>query len=183
MPEWIGSLSAEQGIFAVAGAICVVSAANAVLRRDPLTSALSLTLTLFSLAILYLGLGAPFLAGVQVATYAGAIMVLLVFVIMLLGAERRFPLPVTRAPLGLTAVLLSGALFAVLALAIVRGQLPTNVGTTAPAADHVGAIADLLFTRYLLPFETASVLLLAALIASVSLARRRSSQREWPGAE
>ena len=181
MPEWIGSLSAEQGIFFVAGAICVVSAANAVLRRDPLTSALSLTLTLFSLAVLYLGLGAPFLAGVQVAVYAGAIMVLLVFVIMQLGAERRSPLPVTRAPLGLTAVLLSGGLFAVLALAILRGQLPTNVSTTALAADHVGAIADLLFTRYLLPFEIASVLLLAALIASVSLARRRSSDREWPG--
>lgn len=176
----LAQLSAEQAIFAVAGAICVVSAANAVLRRDPLTSALSLTLTLFSLAILYLGLGAPFLAGVQVAVYAGAIMVLLVFVIMLLGTERRFPLPVTRAPLGLVAVLISAALFAVLALAIVRGQLPTNVATTTAAADHVGAVADLLFTRYLLPFEIASVLLLAALIAAVSLARRRSSDREWP---
>jgi len=99
---------------------------------------------------------------------------------MLLGAERRFPLPVTRAPLGLAAVLISGSLFAVLTLAIVRGQLPTNVATTTTPADHVGAIADLLFTRYLLPFEIASVLLLAALIAAVSLARRRSSEREWP---
>ena len=181
MPDWLASLGAEQGIFAVAGAICVVSAANAVLRRDPLTSALSLTLTLFSLAVLYLGLGAPFLAGVQVAVYAGAIMVLLVFVIMLLGAERRTALPVRRAPLGVTAVLLSGGLFAVLALAIIRGQIPTTVRTTTAAADHVGAIADLLFSRYLLPFEIASVLLLTALIASVSLARRRSSEREWPG--
>lgn len=180
MPDWNIGLTAEQGIFGVAGAICVVSAANAVLRRDPLTSALSLTLTLFSLAILYLGLGAPFLAGVQVAVYAGAIMVLLVFVIMLLGAERGFPRPVRRAPLGLTAIVLSGGLFAVLAAAIVRGQLPTSVATVVPAADHVGAIADLLFGRYLLPFEIASVLLLAALIASVSLARRRSDQREWP---
>jgi len=181
MPDSLASLSAEQAIFAVAGAICVVSAANAVLRRDPLTSALSLTLTLFSLAILYLGLGAPFLAGVQVAVYAGAIMVLLVFVIMLLGAERRSPRPVARAPLGLTAIMVAGGLFAVLALAIVRGQLPTNVGTTTIATDHVGAIADLLFSRYLFPFEIASVLLLAAIIASVSLARRRSSEREWPG--
>jgi len=179
MPEL--GLGAEQVIFAVAGAICVVSAANAVLRRDPLSSALSLTLTLFSLAILYLGLGAPFLAGVQVAVYAGAIMVLLVFVIMLLGAGRRVPLPVSRAPLGLVAVLISAGLFAVLALAIVRGQLPTNVGTAAAPADHVAALAELLFTRYLLPFELASVLLLAALIAAVSLARRRSSEREWPG--
>ncbi len=179
--DWIAELGAEQGIFAVAGAVCAVSAANAVLRRDPLTSALSLTLTLFSLAILYLGLGAPFLAGVQVAVYAGAIMVLLVFVIMLIGAERRFPLPLGRPPLGLTGVLIGGALFVVLAFAIIRGQLPTSVAPMPPAADHVGAIADLLFTRYLLPFEIASVLLLAALIASVSLARRRSIEREWPG--
>ena len=84
------------------------------------------------------------------------------------------------ARLGLTAIVLSGGLFAVLAAAIVRGQLPTSVATAVPAADHVGAIADLLFGRYLLPFEIASVLLLAALIASVSLARRRSDQREWP---
>lgn len=181
MADGLTAITAEQGIFAVAGAICVVSAANAVLRRDPLTSALSLTLTLFSLAILYLGLGAPFLAGVQVAVYAGAVMVLLVFVIMLLGAEGRFPLPVRRASLGLAAMLISGILFALLALAIVRGQLPTRVAAAAPAADHVGAIADLLFGRYLLPFEIASVLLLAALIAAVSLARRRSSEREWPG--
>jgi len=181
MPDWTLGVSAEQGIFAVAGAICVVSATNAVLRRDPLASALSLTLTLFSLAILYLGLGAPFLAGVQVAVYAGAIMVLLVFVIMLLGAERRFPVALRRPPLGLTAILLGGGLFAVLALAIIRGRLPTNVGTAPIATDHVGAVADLLFSRYLLPFEITSVLLLAALIASVSLARRRSSEREWPG--
>ncbi|HEY8655845.1 MAG TPA: NADH-quinone oxidoreductase subunit J [Candidatus Limnocylindria bacterium] len=181
MPDGLAGIGAEQGVFAVAGAICVVSAANAVLRRDPLTSALSLTLTLFSLAILYLGLDAPFLAAVQVAVYAGAVMVLLVFVIMLLGAERRYPLPVTRAPLGLAAILISGSLFAVLALAILRGQLPTRVGLAAPDPDHVGAVADLLFTRYLLPFEVASVLLLAALIAAVSLARRRSSEREWPG--
>ena len=71
MPDGLAGIGAEQGVFAVAGAICVVSAANAVLRRDPLTSALSLTLTLFSLAILYLGLDAPFLAAVQVAVYAG----------------------------------------------------------------------------------------------------------------
>lgn len=176
----LAQLSAEQGIFAVAGAICVVSAANAVLRRDPLTSALSLTLTLFSLAILYLGLGAPFLAGVQVAVYAGAIMVLLVFVIMLLGSGHRYPLPVTRPRLGLVGILVSAALFAVLALAIVRGQLPTSVATAPATTDHVGAVADLLFTRYVLPFEIASVLLLAALIGAVSLARRRSSDREWP---
>ncbi len=79
-------MTAEQVIFAAAGGICAVAAANAVLRRDPLASALSLTVAVFALAVLYLSLGAAFLFGVQIAVYAGAIMVLLVFVIMLLAA-------------------------------------------------------------------------------------------------
>ena len=174
-------MTAEQGIFAVAGGICVVSAANAVLRRDALTSALSLTVTLFSLAILYLGLGAPFLAGVQVAVYAGAIMVLLVFVIMLLGAGRLPPPRVGRPALSGVATVLAVALFAVLASVIARGELATSIrDTPAAAPDHVAALGALIFGRYLLAFEVTSVLLLAALIAAVVMARKRSSGSEWP---
>jgi len=165
-------MTAEQGIFAVAGAICVVSAGNAVLRRDPLASALSLTVTLFSLA--------PFLAGVQIAVYAGAIMVLLVFVVMLLGAGRVEPLRVGRPPLGIAAVVVSLALFITLAAVIARGDVPTVVAERAAAPDHVAALGELLFGRYLLPFEVTSVVLLAALIAAVVMARKRSNDREWP---
>ena len=173
-------MTAEQGIFAIAGGICVVSAANAVLRRDPLTSALSLTVTLFSLAVIYLGLGAPFLAGVQIAVYAGAIMVLLVFVVMLLGAGRIVPPRVGRPPVAAAAVLVSLALFATLVSVIVRGPLPVSVVERSGPADHVGALGELLFGRYLLAFEVTSILLLAALIAAVVLARKRSNDREWP---
>ncbi|HVR88954.1 MAG TPA: NADH-quinone oxidoreductase subunit J [Candidatus Limnocylindria bacterium] len=174
-------MSAEQGIFAVAGGICVVSAANAVLRRDALTSALSLTVTLFSLAVLYLGLGAPYLAGVQVAVYAGAIMVLLVFVIMLLGAGRVAPPRVGRPALTGVAVLLATALFAVLVSAIARGGLASSIRDEPVAApDHVAALGALIFGRYLVAFEVTSVLLLAALIAAVVMARKRASGQEWP---
>jgi NADH-quinone oxidoreductase subunit J len=174
-------MTAEQVIFAVAAAICVASAANAVLRREPLSSALSLVVTLFAVAVLYLTLGAPFLAWAQVQIYAGGIMVLLVFVIMLLGAGRAEPPRIGRPPVTAIAVLLAIALFAVLTSVIARGVLPTAVGGRAPAdADPVATLAALLFGRYLLAFEATSVLLLAALIAAVVMARKRSTDREWP---
>lgn len=172
-------MTAEQAIFAIAGPICVIAAANAVLRRDPLTAALSLTVTLFSLAVLFLGLGAPFLAGVQIAVYAGAIMVLLIFVIMLLGVSH-VALPRLRRPaLELAGPLIAAALFGVLAVAILRGGLPPASGAAADTS--VDALADLLFGRYTFAFEAASVLLLAALVAAVVVARKRSTEREWPG--
>ncbi|HEU5286792.1 MAG TPA: NADH-quinone oxidoreductase subunit J [Candidatus Limnocylindria bacterium] len=173
-------MNAEQAIFAVAGPICLVAAASAVTRRDPLSGALSLVITLFSLAVLFLGLGAPFLAGVQVAVYAGAIMVLLIFVIMLLGVAHT-DLPRLRRPaLQLAGPLVALALFGILAVAILRGGLPP-AATDALPEDNVAAVADLLFGRYAFAFEAASVLLLAALVSAVVVARKRSSEREWPG--
>ena len=174
------AVNAEQVIFAVAGGISAIAAANAVLRRDPLASALSLTVALFALAVLYLSLGAAFLFGVQIAVYAGAIMVLLVFVIMLLGAAGRQPPRVAGRPrLGLAGPLVAVALFAILASAIVRAPVPARPIASEPAADHVAALADVLFVKFLFPFEIAIVLLLAALIAAVVLARKRG-ERDWP---
>lgn len=173
-------MTGEQAIFAIAGPICLIAAANAVTRRDPLSGALSLTVTLFSLAVLFLGLGAPFLAGVQIAVYAGAILVLLIFVVMLLGVSHADVPHVRRPSLQLVGPLIAFALFVVLASAILRTSLPEEVATPLPD-DHVGALADLLFSRYLFAFEAASVLLLAALVASVVIARKRSSERDWPG--
>ena len=167
-------------IFAIAGPICLVSAFSAVTKRDPLSAALSLTVTLVSLAILFLSLDAPFLAFVQIAVYAGAIMVLLIFVIMLLGVSH-VDLPRLRRPsLDLAGPLIAVALFAVLGVAVVRSTLPA-ASTDALPEDHVNAVADLLFGRYTFAFEAASVLLLAALVAAVVVARKRSTAREWPG--
>ena len=173
-------MNPEQTIFAVAGPICLLAAAGAVTRRDPLSGALSLTVALFSLAVLFLSLGAPFLAGIQVAVYAGAIMVLLIFVIMLLGVSHAETPRLARPSLALAGPLIAIAMFAVLALATLRITLPEASADSLPT-DHVDAVADLLFGRYVFAFEAASVLLLAALVAAVVVARKRSSDREWPG--
>lgn len=171
-------VSAEQGIFAVAGAICVLAAGNAVFRRDTLAAAVSLVVTLLSLAVIYLGLGFEFLAAVQVGVYAGAIVVLFTIAIMILSHARANESGTRTPRLDLAGAAIAVVLFALLAAAILRGRLPLAVGPASPT--DVDAIADALFVRYLLPFEVASVLLLAALVAAVVLARKRSSEREWP---
>lgn len=173
-------MTPEQAIFAIAGPICLIGAASAVTRRDPLSGALSLTVTLFSLAVLFLSLDAPFLAGVQIAVYAGAIMVLLIFVIMLLGVANTEMPRLARPSLELAGPLIAVALFAVIAIATLRTALP-EASSDAPPIDHVNAVADLLFGRYVFAFEAASVLLLAALVAAVVVARKRTSERDWPG--
>ncbi len=173
-------VSAEQVLFAVAGAICLLAAANAVFRKDTLAAAVSLVVTLLSLAVIYLGLGFEFLAAVQVGVYAGAIVVLFTIAIMILSHARANESG-TRAwrRLDLAGAVIAAVLFALLAAAILRGSLP--VAVTAPASPtDIDAMADALFVRFLLPFEVASVLLLAALVAAVVLARKRSSEREWP---
>jgi len=172
-------MTPEQAIFAIAGPICLVAAASAITRREPLASALGLTVTLFALAALFLGLGAPFLAFVQVAVYAGAIMVLLIFVIMLLGVSHVDVPHLRRPSLQLAGPLIAAALFIVLAIATIRSALPPASTDELPA-DAVNAIADVLFGRYMFAFEAASVLLLAALIAAVVIARKRSTANEWP---
>lgn len=173
-------MTAEEAIFAIAGPICLVSAFSAVTKREPLSAALSLTVTLVSLAVLFLGLGAPFLAFVQIAVYAGAIMVLLIFVIMLLGVSHVDMPRLHRPSLALAGPVIAAALFTVLAIATLRGGLPAASGDTL-ADDQVNAVADVLFGRYTFAFEAASVLLLAALVAAVLIARKRSTAREWPG--
>ena len=173
-------MNGEEAIFAIAGPICLVAAYAAVTRREPLSAALSLTVTLVSLAMLFLGLGSPFLAFVQIAVYAGAIMVLLIFVIMLLGVSHAPQPRLVRPSLGLAGPLIAAALFAVLAIATLRSALPP-VSPDALPDDQVNAVADVLFGRFTFAFEAASVLLLAALIAAVVIARKRSTASEWPG--
>jgi len=142
-----------------------------VAQRNPLYSAISLIGVLLSLACLYMMLAAPFIAVVQVIVYAGAIMVLVVFVIMLLNVEAdeprrerlRFLVP---AAIALAAILIGETAF-------ILSSVP-NFPTT-PRPGSVGLTATVgtgLFTTYLLPFEITSVLLLMAIVGAMSLARR-----------
>jgi NADH-quinone oxidoreductase subunit J len=158
--------------FALIALIALVSALGLILKRNPIHGALFLVVNLGSVAALYLTLGAEFLAAAQVIVYAGAIMVLFVFAIMVLipGKEETGPDP--RRPLRWVA-LPAGALLLVQVLVILVGTRgPTPVGSPAPGG--VEAIGRLLFTDYLFPFELTSVLLLAAMVGVLLLARRQT---------
>ncbi len=158
-------------VFVLIAGVAVGSALGLVLKRNPIHGALFLVVNLGTVAVLYLTLGAQFLAVAQVAVYAGAIMVLFLFAIFVLipGKEETGPDP--RRAYRLLALPVGAALLALLAVVVAAGA---RGGTAAPAApDGVEAIARLLFTDYLFPFEVTSVLLLAAMVGVLLLARRR----------
>jgi NADH-quinone oxidoreductase subunit J len=142
-----------------------------VVRPNPLHGALFLVGNLFCVAVLFLMLGAEFLALAQVIVYAGAIMVLFILAIMLLipGRAESGPDPLARARR------LALPLAAALGLAVVL--VASRTGGPAPSAPPggAGAIGRLLFTDYLFPFEVTSLLLLAALVGALTLAKRRPS--------
>ena len=159
-------------IFWAFAALAGFSGLACITRRSPVASALWLVVTLFSLAALFVLLDAQFIAVLQVLVYAGAIMVLFLFVIMLLNLGRGGPTDL-KGPLGLgLGVFLAGLLLVQL---LVLRQTGTAAGGPAGAALEQGMIAAVarpLFTAYLVPFEITSILLLAAIVGAVVLAKR-----------
>ncbi len=168
----------EQIIFWCCGTLAIIFSALMILRRNPVHSALCLVVVLVVLAVLYVLLGAEFLAAVQVIVYAGAIMVLFLFVIMLLNIEQEVRhqetsrwLVKTCGVAGTGLLLLffiTAGIFKTFATAGMDRQL-------AAGTSNSRAIAEALFTTYLLPFEVTSVLLLAAIIGAVILAGKKES--------
>lgn len=159
-------------LFYIFAALAVLAALSVVLQRTPVYSALSLIVVLCSLAVLYLLLGAEFMAVIQVIVYAGAIMVLFVLVIMLLNARRETPSERSRMARWLGAPLLAAFLAEV--LFVVWRQFPA--GSTQPAAPFdagPAAVGRLLFQTYVLPFEVTSILILVAVLGAVVLAQKR----------
>jgi NADH-quinone oxidoreductase subunit J len=162
----------HQVLFIIFGLICVAGAVNLLVQRHPINSALSLVVVMASLALIYLLLGAEFVAAIQVIVYAGAIMVLFVFVIMLLnaGAEERSRGSYLGLLLGVPGVIVLGCLVAWTMFSH-NQQLggvrisPADFGATSP-------IGHLLFRDFLLPFEVTSVLILIAIMGAVVLGRR-----------
>jgi NADH-quinone oxidoreductase subunit J len=159
-------------LFLIFAAIAVVCAVNLVLQKHPISSALSLVGVMGSLAVLYLLLGGEFIAMAQLIVYAGAIMVLFVFVIMLLnaGIEKKAPrrLWVRYAGLPLLAGLIGVVFY------VIQRALPPTEGVRFGAFTHGNAaeIGLKLFEDYLLPFEVTSILILVALIGAIVLARK-----------
>jgi len=172
-------VTAQEVLFWLFAAGIVGGAAGVIAARSPITSAMSLVATFFFLAGIYVLLWAHTIAVLQVLVYAGAIMVLFLFVIMLLNLGRPGPTDI-RGPAGLlTAVVLAGALLLQLRV-LSQATLPSSIQLppgTIPALEQqqgiVGSVATPLFGAYLIPFEIASVLLLAAIVGAVVLAKRK----------
>jgi NADH-quinone oxidoreductase subunit J len=159
-------------LFFIFGALCIAAAVNLLLQRHPINSALSLIVIMTSLAVLYLLLGAEFLAAAQVIVYSGAIMVLFTFVIMLLNAgEEEHTLGVSNMAYyvgvpGVAALLgLLTYVFLSETTALGRSRLGDAIVTTSD-------LSRVLFRDLLLPFEVTSVLILIAILGAVALARK-----------
>ena len=165
--------------FWIFGVLAMLSALLCITRKNPVACALWLVVTLFALAALFVLLDAQFIAVLQVLVYAGAIMVLFLFVIMLLNLGRPAPTDI-KGPVGLLiAAALAGMLLFQLRV-VSQATLPDAIrlppGTVAAIQQQqgmVGAVANPLFDAYLVPFEIASVLLLAAIVGAVVLAKRK----------
>jgi len=158
-------------LFYIFAALAVLAAISVVAQRTPIFSALSLIVVLCSLAVVYLLLGAEFIAFIQVIVYAGAIMVLFVFVIMLLNAGREVPTHRSRMARWLGPPL--AAAFLVEIVFAIRQQFPAGVMHPAPSLNAgPAAIGHLLFKNYVLPFEVTSILVLVAILGAVVLAKK-----------
>lgn len=163
-------------LFILFAGLAVGCALAMVVQRNPLYSAISLIGVFIALAALYVMLAAPFIAAVQVIVYAGAIMVLVVFVIMLLNVEEEARKRLRLRFLVPTAVLLAGVLIAEAAFVIYFVQAQPS--PQDPSTSDIGLTSSIgtgLFTTYLLPFEITSVLLLMAIVGAMSLARGAKS--------
>lgn len=160
----------ELAVFYVAAVVAVATGVIAVAHRNPVVNVMSLVVTFFCVAVCYALLAAPFLAAAQILVYAGAILVLFLFVVMLLNT----PLPGTDQPrnlqriFGLAAAVLVGLGGAALALVAAPGA-------SGPAAEGTAvAVGRLLVGPHLFAFELVSVLLLAALVGAMVLVKRKA---------
>ena len=175
-------------LFFLFAGFCLAGAINLLWQTHPINSALSLIVVMTSLAVLYLLLGAEFLAAAQIIVYAGAVMVLFIFVVMLLNAGREERTLGSRiaVPVGLSAV---AAFLAVMATILLRAQGLAAVhlgvglnaapgpGSAASDTSNLTLLSQVLFHELLLPFEVTSVLILIAILGAVAIARREGAER------
>jgi NADH-quinone oxidoreductase subunit J len=174
-------------VFVVASLLMLVGAVGVIAMRNPVHSALSLIMTFFGIAVAFVELDAHFLAAVEIIVYAGAIVVLFLFVIMFLGVDRSDDVSVEplvgQRPLALVGVLLTvGGLIAMLAHSSwVTGATAAATGgvATRGGAGNIRALGTSVFTTYLYAFEITSALLIIAVVGAVLLARKeRLSETE-----
>jgi NADH-quinone oxidoreductase subunit J len=166
-------------LFIVLAAVAVASAVGLLVSRNTVYAALFLVLNFATVAVFYLILGAPFIALAQVTIYAGAIMVLFLFVIMLLGADKLPPgkvLPWQRPmAIVLAAVLLAEAGFLLFQRLQITAGL-TNPDESVNTTQALQSLGETLFSQYLLPFEVTSVLLLVAMVGVIVLTKKEKGE-------
>ncbi len=164
---------ADQFIFWVAAIVAIIAAIRVVILKNAVLSVLHLIVTLIALAVLFLQLSAEFIAALQIIVYAGAIMVLFLFIVMLLNLRKdefgRDQLPWLRL-LGT----LAGAAFLAELISLIGGGR-VMAATVPDGFGSVRSIGIALFGEYMFPFELTSLLLVAAVLAAVVVARRKSS--------
>lgn len=164
-------------LFSILAIAAIATGVSVIINRNPVASAMSLILHFFALAGLYLTLNAQFLAAIQILVYAGAIMVLVVFVVMLLNLGKESALTEQFNPRTGIAVSMGFLLIAQLAIAFI-GQ-PTGYTQLSDKATHNGtaeAVGTVLFSEYLFPFEAISLLLLVAIVGSILLAKKQQKE-------
>lgn len=173
----VGAAMPDAIVFGVAAIAILVGAVGVVVSRNPVHSALMLVLTLFGVAVEFINQQADFLAAVQVIVYAGAIVILFLFVIMLLGVDREENLGVEPLRGQRPAAIVLG--FVVLVELAVLARIhnwatgaPSTAGRLSVQGENIQKLGQSIFTRFLFPFEITSVLLVIAVVGAVVLARR-----------
>lgn len=179
-------MTIDSVIFMVSVVVAVFGAIMMIAQRNPVASVLYLILSLMAQAVLYVQLSALFVAAILILVYAGAILVLFLFVIMLLNLRGTEDMGERAPALSRLSKLLVGILLVVEIGFIIYGVSFPNAGPTgiaaASALDNFGSVpqvAELLFTTYLFPFELTSVLLLVAIIGAVVMAKRESGDDDY----
>jgi NADH-quinone oxidoreductase subunit J len=167
-------MSAGTLLFIVCSIACIVGALGTVIARNPVRSAVGLLTTIVGIAGLFLKLSAQFLAAIQLIVYAGAVVVLFVFVLMLLGADAH----AVREDRARGAKILSGVLLFIMALGVMMALGPRSDQVTRfapPMPDHgtVESVGHLLFTTGIVPFELVTALLIVAVVGAIAVARGR----------
>lgn len=165
----------ESIFFTIVAAAAILFSLLVITCKNPINSALSLVMTFFCLATFYVMLDAPFMAAIQVIVYAGAIMVLIIFVIMLLNVRTESGRRTSHALFigGATGVFLLFQTFYLLNRSSLTGAKGVIDSAMIQQTGHTELIGTAMFTEFLLPFEAASILLLAAIVGAVVLSKKK----------
>lgn len=165
-------------VYGVGAALIIAGAFGVILMRNPVHSALMLVVTLIGVALEFIDESADFLAAVQIIVYAGAVVILFLFVIMFLGVDRREAPGAERTPFQRPAAVVLGIVALVEILILSRVNHWTSgfhgfAGNLSGPGENVQKLGQSIYTRYLLPFEMTAALLVIAVVAAVVLSRRR----------